>query len=239
MERGLVNLLRLWPGLVARARLGLPAPVGIPDLAGKSALEIGPGRGHDLVRLKKLGWAPVGIDVDTKAAQRASELAGCRVVVGDVERLASLNLGEFGLIYSSHSIEHVPDPIKALEAMYASLRPGGQLVLVYPNCRSLVCRVFGSDSMSWDPPRHLSLPTCGAMVRALQDLGFRNVASRTRSHQATHYAAVSRANRQGMTGENAWTATGERADRVLAGIETLLVALRIRVGEEAVVWAQK
>lgn len=231
--------LRRLPPLARRARLGLPAPIGVPSSAGVKALEVGPGRGLDLLRLKRLGWDPIGLEVDPEAAQEASRLAECPVLVGDLVDLPSLTPARFGLVYGSHSFEHLPEPRRALESIHASLRPGGDVVLIFPNCQSLVCRLFGPDAVSWDPPRHLTLPTARAVVAALGRIGFTDVRIRTLPARAAHYASVSRAYRRGVRGQQSWHQPIGLRERALAAAEKACAAAGAKLGEELVVSARK
>ncbi|MBV9978373.1 MAG: class I SAM-dependent methyltransferase [Hyphomicrobiales bacterium] len=41
--------------------------------------------------------------------------------------------GKFDLIFSVHVLEHMRDPLRALDNMYESLRPRGQIVTICPN----------------------------------------------------------------------------------------------------------
>ena len=232
------TLLRRVSPLATRARFGLPAPIGMPSSAGDRALEIGPGRGLDLVRLRRLGWDTVGLDVDPHAAQAASTVAGCPVLVGGLDRLAELP-SEFGVVYGSHAFEHLPEPRRALEVVHGCLRPGGRVVLVFPNSRSLVCRTYGADAVSWDPPRHLTLPPAKAMVAALERIGYVDVRIRTLPTRAAHYASVSRAYRRGLRGEQSWYEPIGGRDRALAAIEKACTVAGAKVGEELVVSARK
>ena len=238
-RRRVSGLLKMLPPLASRARLGLPAPIAMPSGPGDKALEVGPGRGTDLLRLKRLGWDPVGLEVDPDAAREASRLAGCPVLVGDVADLPSVTEATFGLVYLSHSFEHLPEPARALEAIHGALRPGGQVVLVFPNSRSLVCRVYGADAVSWDPPRHLTLPSAGATVTALRRIGYADVRVRSLPGRAAHYASISSAYRRGLRGQESWYQTIRASNRALAAVERVGTLLGATVGEELVVSARK
>lgn len=43
--------------------------------------------------------------------------------------------GSFDYIYSSHNFEHLPNPIKFLQACEALLKPGGRLIMIVPDGR--------------------------------------------------------------------------------------------------------
>lgn len=56
-------------------------------------------------------------------------------VVADAHTLKGLDDGSFDFVVASHVIEHLHNPIRAVEAWLRVLRPGGRLLLVVPDCR--------------------------------------------------------------------------------------------------------
>ena len=71
--------------------------------------------------------------------QHYPDLEKCKLVepdiVGDAQDMASVPKGQYDFLISSHVIEHMRNPIAALEAWLAVLRPGGRLYLVVPDKR--------------------------------------------------------------------------------------------------------
>jgi SAM-dependent methyltransferase len=76
----------------------------------------------------------------------------------------------FDLVTCQHVIEHIADPQTFLRAVGAFLRPGGRLLLVTPNARSLGHRLFRDDCYSLDPPRHLVLYTVPGIRRLVRQI---------------------------------------------------------------------
>lgn len=70
-----------------------------------------------------------------------------------------------------HSLEHLPQPARALEALAARLVPGGLLVVAVPNLDSLQSRVFGARWLALDLPRHLTHLPARALAARLTLLG--------------------------------------------------------------------
>jgi len=97
-----------------------------------------------------------GIEPDWEAVTVAHDKFGLEVVQGSLEE-ARFPDGHFDAITMNHVIEHVPNPIQVLEECRRVLKPGGKLVVVTPNIKSLGQRVFDDAWLHWDPPRHQHL----------------------------------------------------------------------------------
>ena len=89
-------------------------------------VDIGCGIGHSYELLAPR--VTVGVDVEPEVlAGQARE-----TVVADMRRLPFAD-GSFDGAISVHSIEHVPDPRRAIAEMHRVLRPGASAVVVTPN----------------------------------------------------------------------------------------------------------
>jgi SAM-dependent methyltransferase len=209
-----------------------------PTTNGCRCLEVGPGRGQDLRRLRLLGWQAFGIDVDPVAAVSAARFSGCEVrsgIVADVDFPESW----FALIYMSHSLEHLPDLVTSLRRCYELLQQGGRVVLVYPNPGALTARWYGARSPIWDPPRHLVLPPLDAIVDLLARIGFVQIRVRSIARYARGYRSVAKEYAAGRRGCGFMPGAPTFGDTVFACIERLLTGVGVRVGEEIVAVAHK
>jgi SAM-dependent methyltransferase len=84
---------------------------------------------------------------------------------GDAYKLPA---GPWDYAFSSHCLEHLTDPIRALEHWRDSLRPGGALFLYLPH----------PDMAYWQPQfnrRHLHTWAPAQMAEILRDLDFADV----------------------------------------------------------------
>jgi SAM-dependent methyltransferase len=63
--------------------------------------------------------------------------------------------GNWSAIVLWHSLEHLPDPRRAVAEAASRLLPGGILVIAVPNLSSLQARAFGPKWLHLDLPRHL------------------------------------------------------------------------------------
>jgi len=235
--RSVGRIASLVPSVRRRARFGLPDATRLPR-PGARCLELGPGLGHDLIQLTRVGWEAVGLDVDASAAAQAEETTGRPVLVGTIEHVPWAD-STFDLIYSSHVFEHLPRPREASRAMFRLLAPGGHVVMIYPNSQSLTARLWPEHAIVWDPPRHLVLPPVKAMVAILAESGFVNVRITTLARSASVYAATAREYRKGQHGWAAWTTRPGVAGTVVKVAELGCGALRLHLGEEILVSAQR
>jgi len=111
----------------------------LPPLAGKRLIEIGCGRGGFSAWLARQGPAEVvAIDFSPAAVEkgaafgREAGLANLRFEVGDIQAIAHAD-ASFDVAVSCETVEHVPDPARAVRELARVLRPGGRLLLTTPN----------------------------------------------------------------------------------------------------------
>lgn len=110
-----------WPALKAM----------LPDLTGKSVVDLGCGYGWFCRAARELGAADVtGVDISEKMLARAGELTADPQIHYQRSDLESLELNEnsLDLVYSSLALHYLP----ALDTLFAkvqrALKPGGSLV---------------------------------------------------------------------------------------------------------------
>lgn len=137
---------------------------------GGRLLDVGAGDGAFVAHARLFGWDAEGIDPDSTAVAIARE-RGIPMTLGT---LASPNLGEgaFDAVTMSHVIEHLHDPARELLRIRRLLRPNGRLWIATPNLEALGHRLFRSDWMPLDPPRHLVLFSGSSLHRLLRRTGF-------------------------------------------------------------------
>jgi SAM-dependent methyltransferase len=116
-------------------------------------LELGCGAGHFLKALERRGFTDLtGID-RTPDLGRAFD--GTRIKYRAVDLDQSLDIGgPYAAIAMNYVIEHFVDPERVLEACRHALLPGGRVLLLTPNARSLSHRVFGRYWSGLHAPRH-------------------------------------------------------------------------------------
>lgn len=119
-------------------------------------LDVGCGNGSFLVQMRQLGWDVTGIEPDKDAVSVARQKHRLNVFNGSLDDHKFPDK-HFDAITLNHVIEHAIDPMGLLMECRRILKPGGQLVLVTPNIKSLARRMFNDSWLHWDPPRHLHL----------------------------------------------------------------------------------
>jgi SAM-dependent methyltransferase len=151
---GLIGRVRMDPVIQVLARAGLG-----PD---QRILDVGCGAGRLLDRLARAGFRNVmGVDPfierDTKTAAGVS-IRKCHL--RDVP-------DSFDVIMFNHSLEHVPDPVAILKDAVLRLAPPGTILVRVPTPSSDAWRIYRTDWVQLDAPRHIVLPSRkGASIMA-------------------------------------------------------------------------
>jgi O-antigen biosynthesis protein len=98
-------------------------------------LELGPATGYMSRVLSARGCTVVGIEIDPEMAERATEFCE-QVIVGDLDTLdlaAELGDERFDTIVAADVLEHLKNPLQALERLRSFLKPDGSFVISIPN----------------------------------------------------------------------------------------------------------
>lgn len=98
-------------------------------------LEIGIGCGIYTQAMAKRGHV-VAVDINPMFVEAASQMLNVTAKVADITQTAPPPIHDVALC--SEVLEHVPDSRSSLKNLFASLKPGGYLVLTTPNSYSTV-----------------------------------------------------------------------------------------------------
>lgn len=151
-----------------------------------SVLDIGCGGGQFLRAAQARGWLVAGTELSRVAAERASEVLGVPIHLGDF-REAGFAAGSLDVVTMQSLVEHVRTPIDFLRDAGTLLRSGGLLVFNVPNANSWEYRFSRLLGRRWRGfiIEHLYYFTPALVQSVLGDLGFdllhissRNPASR-------------------------------------------------------------
>jgi SAM-dependent methyltransferase len=141
-----------------------------------SLLDVGCAHGFLLGAARRFGFDVYGVEPNPGAARAAREEFGDRVHAG-VLGADAFGGRRFDALTLMDVLEHVPEPKAFLAAARERLVPGGLLMAVLPNSRSLVARVLGrrwphyagEHLFHWSPRTLESLlRRAGFEVRALR-----------------------------------------------------------------------
>ena len=137
-----------------------------------AVLDVGCGRGFTLHFLREAGYRPVGVELSPLAAAHARENLGLDVRTGDFLG-QPFAVGEFEAVIFWHSLEHIAEPMRALDRAWEILRPGGLLVIAVPNLASIQASGTGREWFHLDVPRHYVHFSARGLRDALLQRGFR------------------------------------------------------------------
>jgi 2-polyprenyl-3-methyl-5-hydroxy-6-metoxy-1,4-benzoquinol methylase len=140
-------------------------------------LDIGCSTGRVLKLAATMGFTVTGLDYSKWAVEQ------CQALGFDVRGGSLLgqwpNDSLFDVLHCSHVIEHVPDPVAYLKEMHRLMKPGGQLMLAFPNYASLPRLLLQKKWGTWCLDSHLWQFTASQMQRLLRAQGFGIFSCRT------------------------------------------------------------
>jgi SAM-dependent methyltransferase len=98
-------------------------------------VDVGCGNGRLLWSAKQIGWDVKGLELSAEMSAYAAERVGCEVVADDFLAVdpPPEDRESFDVVSLRHVLEHLPDPILAMERISCLLRPGGLLLVEIPN----------------------------------------------------------------------------------------------------------
>ena len=108
--------------------------------SGARILDFGANWGYGVWQLNQAGFACVGYELSKPRADFSRNL-GVQVFTewSEIEQRAP-----YAVVFSSHVLEHTPDPAEALHRKLSVLAPGGLLIALFPN---------GSDAFRHEDPK--------------------------------------------------------------------------------------
>ncbi len=142
----------------------------LPDLPAGRMLEIGCATGTFLDEMKQLGWVADGIEFSREAAEVAREhghkvqIASLETAVGPAET--------YDLVVGWMVLEHLHNPLEALQKLHAWTNTGGWLVLSVPDISALDFRIFKDQWYALQLPTHLFHYTPASLSRLLDKSGW-------------------------------------------------------------------
>lgn len=158
--------------------------MALPQDAGVRLLDVGCFEGDLLAQLKaKTQWKLFGLEANGKAVEVARS-KGHSVWQATAEDAALVipERQQFDLIFLGQTLEHLDDPLIALNRLKLLLAPGGAIVVSVPNLDSKQVELFGPTWAHWHIPYHRTLLSRRALRRMAQLAGMKVERLRTRTH---------------------------------------------------------
>ena len=151
-------------------------------------LDIGAGMGVFLHLAKLNGWDVNGIEPSRWSVQKAEERYGLKINIGGYGLAPKLH-AQLDVVTMWDVIEHVSDPLDALQVCNKVLKPGGALILSTVDMGSAYARIMGKY-WPWLMKMHLYYFDRGTMTAYLRKAGFQTLQIRKYRHTISgHYLA--------------------------------------------------
>ena len=140
-------------------------------------LDLGCWVGYLVAVAGERGWSAEGVEPSEFASRFAREELGLNVQTSDLFD-AELDPGVFRVVFLGDVIEHLLEPVSALERIRELLEPGGIIALALPDSGSRVAHLLGPRWWSVIPT-HVQYFTRHSLRVALERAGFRALGGST------------------------------------------------------------
>lgn len=144
---------------------------------GQTVLDIGSGSCLSLLEMRAMGVEAYGVEADPNVRSIADHF-GLRVHIGSIHDHPFPGVS-FDLIVLNQVIEHVPDPLALLNLVKERLKPGGRVVLSFPNTTSIQAARSGVRWINWHVPYHQHHFNGRSFEKLAVQAGYELVAART------------------------------------------------------------
>jgi ubiquinone/menaquinone biosynthesis C-methylase UbiE len=141
-------------------------------ISGGRILDVGCGDGKFLWALDPKNWRRSGLDFSSvSVGVLRSRMPEIEWVFGDFDS-SRLEKAAFDVLTFWHSLEHLSEPVRALQSTRTLLKQGGLLLLSLPMIDSLQARLFRRYWYAGDVPRHLYHFSQRSVSLLLEQSGF-------------------------------------------------------------------
>ena len=164
--------IKCLPFKVVQGRLAWTMMVNINKTS--TILDIGCGSGNQMkyIRHRYKPKKIEGLEISRRACK---EVAKNRLKIYNCKLSQFKNKNKYSLVYMSHVIEHLHDPLIDIKRIHSLLADNGKLVVCTPNINSFEKVLFGKYWDGWDTPRHIYMFTPNSIKTLLMNNGFKDV----------------------------------------------------------------
>lgn len=159
---------------------GIREMVGLPT-ENLKILDIGSGYGFFRKACQTKGWSSDGIEISHHAAKVSSELFNLDTYVGSLDEYIHATQARYDIVVMWDFIEHVDNPLGAIQDAVTLLAPQGSLFIRTPNLHAFEFAVFGSDYHSLKR-EHLNLFSPYSLSKVVRRAGITPHLVLTSSH---------------------------------------------------------
>lgn len=140
-------------------------------------IELGCGMGFLLKTFADDGWDVTGIEPDRGFCRFMEEGLGLKAIPAILEE-SGIADESVDVVIMLHVIEHVPDPLATLQAIFRVLKPGGHLVMETPRYDGLMFKLLQHRERSLSCDGHIYFFTTPTLRRLYEKAGFKHRQSR-------------------------------------------------------------
>ena len=134
-------------------------------------VDLGCSYGPTVIELRRLGYDAWGIELSAEGVAFLNSHGGkgyCGTILD-----YDCPLTRIDALFSSHTLEHMPDPYAALRKLHRLMRPGGFLEIVLPHWGGLVAQHLRERWKWCGYPAHIHYFRAATFPTILTDLGFK------------------------------------------------------------------
>ncbi|WP_419992479.1 class I SAM-dependent methyltransferase [Streptomyces boninensis] len=142
---------------------------------GRRLLDFGCGAGYFLELAEQRGFDACGVDLSPDSVAQANErLESATAYHGDPEDIPEIAEGGFDVLTLWSVLAHLPRPLDDFKRFRELLAPGGVLLLLTVNARSLQLKAYGSNWIGFTK-NHLMFYSSQTLPALLRQTGFAGV----------------------------------------------------------------